>query len=250
MMNDTEREQPKSTNSEAKNNSFIENAFNGPVAYKVVLSSVVIGIISVFVVWLSMAPQKGNSNIKSLVLPTDIRTDEVQKTNSLKASREEHELFNQLLESISSRIDGRALVQAENSALVKSEFQDFAESIKQVKELITELGTEQKAFSRQFSESISGLNSIAEDVHAMKVAKQKTTTRKKPRLVKKPPFVIDAIDVWDDVGYVAVSQAGQVSFLKVGDQQSGWTLTDIDHIKGQVSFQSAGGNVFSTAVQR
>jgi hypothetical protein len=250
MMNDTEHEQPNSTICEAKKNSFIENAFNGPVAYKVVLSSVVIGIISVFVVWLSMAPQKGNSNIKSLVLPTDIRTDEVQKTNSLKASREEHELFNQLLESISSRIDGRALVQAENSALAKSEFQDLTESIKQIDEMMSELGESQKALIRQFSESISGLKSIAEDVHALKTSKQKTTTRKKPRLVKKPPFVIDAIDVWDDVGYVAVSQAGQVSFLKVGDQQSGWTLTDIDHIKGQVSFQSAGGNVFSTAVQR
>ena len=78
----------------------------------------------------------------------------------------------------------------------------------------------------------------------------KSVTRNKAKPVKKPPFVIDAIDVWDDVSYVAISQAGQVSFLKILDQQSGWTLTQIDHSKEQVSFKGPDDKVYTTSVQR
>lgn len=250
MMINTEHEQPTSSNKEAKQKSLIEKILNGPVAYKVVLSSVVMGIFAVSVLWVYVTPQAGNPNSTSLTMPSDINAYEEQKTNRLNASIKEYESIKRLLESISSRIDERESVQIENSVLVKSELQDMAESIKQINEMIFELGVSHKDLSRQISESISGLNAIAEDVQALKVAKHKFAARKKPRSVKKPPFVIDAIDVWDDVGYVAISQAGHVSFLKVGDQQSGWTLTDIDHLKGQASFQGAAGNVYSTSIQR
>lgn len=250
MMIDTEHEKPTSLNKRVKQESLIENIFNGPVAYKVVVSSVVIGIIAVCILWVYVTPQEGNPSSNSLTMPSDIKVVEEQKTNRLKASRKEHESIERLLESISSRINERASVQIENSVFVKSGLQDIAVSIKQINEMITELGVSHKDLSHQISESNSGLNAIAEGVQALKVAKHKSTTRKKPRSVKKPPFVIDAIDVWDDVGYVAISQSGQVSFLKVGDQQSGWTLTHIDHLKGQVSFQGGAGNVYSTSVQR
>jgi len=250
MRINTGNEQPTSSNKEAKKKSLIEKILNGPVAYKVVLSSVVMGIIAVCVFWVYVTPQAGNPNSTSLTMPPDIKAYEEQKTSRLNASRKEHESIKHLLESISSRIDERASVLIENSVLVKSELQDMAESIKQINEMISELGVSHKDLSRQISESNSGLNAVAEDIQALKVAKRKSTTRQKTRSVKKPPFVIDAIDVWGNVGYVAVSQAGHVSFLKVGDQQSGWTLTDIDHLKGQVSFQGAAGNVYSTSIKR
>jgi hypothetical protein len=68
---------------------------------------------------------------------------------------------------------------------------------------------------------------IVKDVRALKVVKRKPTAKHKPRPVKTPPFHIDAIDVWDDMTYVAVSQKGHVSFLKTGEQQSGWTVMHI-----------------------
>ena len=250
MMINKEHEKPVSSNKEAKQKSLIENIVNGPVSYKVIIPSVVIGIIAACVLLVYVTPQADNPNRPSLTLPSDIKAIEEQKKSRLKASKEEYETIKRLLESILSRIDKRESVQIENSVLVKSELQDMAESSKQINEMIAELGVSHKDLSRQISESSSELNVIAKNVQALKIEKRKFTARTKPRSVKKPPFVIDTVDVWDDVGYVAISQSGHVTFLKVGDQQSGWTLTDIDHLKGQVSFQGVAGNLYLTTVRR
>ena len=250
MKNDTEHEQPISSNKKAGQKSVIENILNRPAAYKVVLSSVVIGIIVISVFWLAVTPKENKADRTSLILPTDIKVNDEHETRRLEASTKKHEAIKDLLESISNRIDERASVQIKDSVSINEEFLALTESIKQINEMISELGVDHKDLSSMSSESTSRLSTVAEDIQVLKATKRKSATRKKPHSVKKLPFIIDAIDVWDNVGYVAISQSGHTSFLKVGEQQSGWTLVGIDHLKGQVSFQGAAGNVYSTSIKR
>jgi len=87
-------------------------------------------------------------------------------------------------------------------------------------------------------------------VHSLKAVKRQATARKPQHVVSAPPFHIEAIDLWDDLTYVAVSQKGQVFFLKAGEQQSGWTVTHIDRIKGQVGFRGPAGQAYTVSLQR
>ena len=102
---------------------------------------------------------------------------------------------------------------------------------------------------RQINESISRLDTFIKDARAPKVVKPKPAARQ-PRPVKTPPFQIDAIDVWDDLTYVSVSQAGQVAFLVAGEQQSGWSVTRIDRLKGQVDLRGPAGQAHSVLLPR
>ncbi len=252
MENETEQEQKHDQSAssihEVKQKSGIEKIFNSLAAYKVVLFSVVLVIIIVSVLWVNMTPDSGNPKNTSLTMIPDIKADEEQNKRRLAASKKEHESIKRLLKPILSRINERASVQTENSEFVKSELQDLAASINQLNKMITGLEVTHKELSRKVSVLTTGINAIAEDVQAIRATKRKPIASKKNHSVKKPPFVIDAIDVWDEVSYVAISQSGQGSFLKVGDKKSGWTLTDIDLVKGQVSFQGAAGNIYSTSI--
>ncbi|MCP4454353.1 MAG: hypothetical protein GY809_23080, partial [Planctomycetes bacterium] len=122
--------------------------------------------------------------------------------------------------------------------------------IQTIKTAIADLGKSNKELGRRISETTSQLDTLAKEVRALKVVKRKPTVKHKPRPVKTPPFHIDAIDVWDDVTYVSVSQSGRVAFLNVGEQQSGWTITRIDRLKGQVDFQEPGGQIHSISLPR
>lgn len=247
---DTQQEQPVPSENEINRNSIAEKLFAGPVAYKVVLASVVIGIIVVCVLWVFVARQAGNQNSMTPLTIPDIKTQEKAESTELINVQMEYEAIHRKLELVSNRIDENTSVQIERSAFVKNEITAMSDSINVIKAMITTLEVSHEEIGRQINESNSGLNALAKDVQALKVVKHKLTTRNKAKPVKKPPFVIDAIDVWDDVSYVAISQAGQVSFLKVGDQQSGWMLTQIDHSKEQVSFKGSDSKVYTTSVQR
>ncbi|HDH16210.1 MAG TPA: hypothetical protein ENG90_07000, partial [Gammaproteobacteria bacterium] len=155
MKNDTEHEQPISSNKKAGQKSVIENILNRPAAYKVVLSSVVIGIIVISVFWLAVTPKENKADRTSLILPTDIKVNDEQESSRLEASTKEHETIKDLLESVSSRIDERASVQINDSASVKDELQALAENIKQINDMISELGAGHKDLSRLISESTS-----------------------------------------------------------------------------------------------
>ena len=126
----------------------------------------------------------------------------------------------------------------------------MAENIQTIKSAIADLGETNQALGRRISEATSRLDTLTKEVRAFKVVKRKPTAKHKPRPVQTPPFQLDAIDVWDDATYVAISQAGRVAFLKVGEQQSGWTVTHIDRLKGQVDFQGPAGQVHSVSLQR
>ena len=58
------------------------------------------------------------------------------------------------------------------------------------------------------------------------------------------------VPVGDAKTEVVISKAGQVAFLKPGEQQSGWTVTRIDHLTGQIDLKGPAGQVHSVSVQR
>ncbi len=57
----------------------------------------------------------------------------------------------------------------------------------------------------------------------------------------RPPFRLEAIDVWDGVNQVTLSQAGQRTFLQTGDRQAGWTVIRIDPLVRQVEWTDPHG---------
>ncbi|MCP4455929.1 MAG: hypothetical protein GY809_31105, partial [Planctomycetes bacterium] len=216
-------------------------------AYKTVLAAIVIGIITISVLWLFVMRQEGSPVYEAPVTETDVQVHEDMVSKALPATKSDPAVdsIGRRLASLSGRIERGFEAQQTHSSVVKRELSAVAKSIQTIKAAIANLGKSNKELVRRISEATSLLNTILKDVRALKVVKRKPTVKHKPRSVKIPPFHIDAIDVWDDVTYVSISQAGRVAFLKAGEQQSGWTVSKINRLKGQVDFQGPGGQVHS-----
>jgi ribosome-binding protein aMBF1 (putative translation factor) len=244
--------QPISLNEEASPKDAGRQPATRRVAYKTVLVAVVIGIITISVLRIFMVRQEGSPVTTASVAESDVPAHESKVAKALPATKTDPVVESTIrkLASLSSQIDRSFEVQQIHSAVVKQDHAAIAENIQTIRAAVAELGASQKALARQISESASRLDSLIKDVQALRVVKRKPVTRHKPRPVKSPPFHVDAIDVWDDVTYVAVSQAGRSAFLKVRDQQSGWTVTGIDRLKGQVDFTGPTGQIHSVSSQR
>jgi hypothetical protein len=93
------------------------------------------------------------------------------------------------------------------------------------------------------------LQAIARDVHVLKVAQKKRSAAQRKQATSRPPFDVDAIDLWDGSVYVAISQNGQVTFLREGDQRSGWLVTQIDRPRGRVEFHGPQDQSFVTSIR-
>ncbi|MCU7870788.1 MAG: hypothetical protein KZQ98_20035 [Candidatus Thiodiazotropha sp. (ex Lucinoma borealis)] len=233
-----------------------EDAVAQPTArrmpYTTVLAVVVIGIIVISMLWLLVIRQEGNPATDPMVMEPDIQAqaDTEVKGSKVMRSEDEYEAIDRRLVSMFGRIDRGFQTQQTDNLDVKRKLAVMAKGLKEIKVAISDLGESNKELGRRVSEDTSKLETITKDIRALKVVKRKPTVKSKPRPVKTPPFHIDAIDVWDDVTYVAVSQAGRVAFLKAGEQQSGWTVTHIDRLKGQVDIQGPAGQAHSVSLQR
>ncbi len=224
------------------------------MAYKTVLVAVVIGILAISALWVFMIRQDGSPVYETPVTEPDAQVYEDSVAKALPAAKTDPvvESISRKLVSMSGQIDRSFEVQQINSTVVRQEFTAMTKNIQTIKAAIAALGETHKKLGRKISAGLSRLDALAKDVRALKVVKRKAKAKakRKPRPVKTPPFQLDAIDVWDDVTYVAVSQAGRVAFLKTGEQQSGWTVTRIDHLKGQVDFRGPAGQVHSVTLPR
>jgi len=245
-------EQPVPSEEEANTEDAGVQLIARRVAYKIVLAAVVIGIVTISALWLFVMRPEGSPVTETLVTAPDVQVHEDTFAKALPAAKKDPavESMSRKLVSISGRIDRGFEAQKTNSAIVKRELSAMAASLQTIKAAIADLGESHKALGQQISETTSRLDSLTKDVRALKVVKRKPTAKHKPRPVKTPPFHIDAIDVWDDMTYVAVSQAGRAAFLKLGEQQSGWTVSRIDHLKGQVDLKGPVGQVHSVSLQR
>ena len=222
------------------------------LAYKSVLATVVIGIITVSGLGLFVIRQEGNPSNAVPVPEPGIQTHEVIEAIGAEVAwtEDKYAQIDRRLASISGRIDRGIEAQQIHGADVKDRLAAMAESVRTVEAAVTDLAENNKALSQRLDEANSRLDILIKDVSKRKVVQRKTTAKPKPRPAKRPPFRIDAIDVWDDVTYVAVSQAGRVAFLKEGEQQAGWTVTHIDRLKGRVDLQGPAGQDHATSLQR
>jgi hypothetical protein len=137
-----------------------------------------------------------------------------------------------------------------DSADVMQAISEQTERLQVLNTAIADLGKSNQVLDGRVREAISRLESLTQAVAALKAVTHKPAPAHKPRSIKSPPFQIDAIDIWDDATYVAVSQAGRVAFLKTGETQSGWTVTRIDRLNGQVDVRGPGGQVQSLSIPR
>ena len=222
------------------------------IAYKTVLAAVVIGILAISVLWFFVIPQEGNQANATLATDPDIRIHETTLSNGLQVAGIEDHIgkIDRSMASISDRIGQGFESQKNDSTNVKNKLSDMTQDIQAIKVTITDQRETNQELGRQINEVITRLDTLINETRTPKTVKRKTVARHKPRPVKTPPFQLDAIDLWDDVTYVATSQAGRVAFLKTGEQQSGWKFTHIDRLKRQVNLQDPTGQVHSVTLPR
>lgn len=154
------------------------------------------------------------------------------------------------IEGLSDRINQWfESVRTEQSS-ANRELSGLAASMSAIHESIAELRKGNDEFKQRITDAQSQLQAIADDVSGLKIAGNKKAAAQQKQAASVPPFLIDAIDLWDDAVYVAVSQKGQVAFLRESEQQSGWQVMHIDRLKGQVAFRGPEGQDYSTSIRR
>ena len=222
------------------------------VAYKSVLAAAVVGIITVSGLLFFVERQQGNPTRTVLVPDASLPTQEVTTTTDAEVALVEgaYKRFDRRLTSLSNRIDRGFDAQQAHSQAVGQSFTTLTERVRAVNVAVAKLSESNQVLAKRINEAISRLDTLIKVVRKRKVVQHKPPAKPTPRPVKTPPFRIDAIDVWDDMTYVAISQAGRVAFLKAGEKQSGWTVTRIDRLKGRVDLKGPAGQVHSVSLPR
>ena len=252
MQTETKPEEPTISDDETEQVNTKARLVSQRIAYKTVLVAIVIGILTISSLWIFVVQRVDHPISTTALTDPEVQRAEDKKNDVFESERfrELYGIINSKLVSLSGRIERGFEAQQTHSSEVKRNFTLVAQSLQNIDEGITDLGESNLEMGRRINQATSRLDLIAKDVRALKTVQRKSVTKHKPPLVKVPPFHIDAIDRWDDVTYVAVSQAGQVAFLRLGEQQSGWTVTRIDHHLGQVDLKGPDGHTHSVSVQR
>ncbi|RDH87706.1 MAG: hypothetical protein DIZ78_03915 [endosymbiont of Escarpia spicata] len=251
----TTEQQPEQINP-SKEDAMLDKAEGQPrsrrLAYKSVLTAVVVGIVVISALTLFMIQRQERPLDELQIQDSNTPTQAVIKTPELELGLAEDnvEQIDRRLTSLSGRIDRGFKAQVAHSTDVKKSLASMAEGVQAIKVAIADLTESNRALRQRIDASIARLNTLIKETQKRKVAQQKPAARPKPSPTKIPPFHVDAIDVWDDMTYVAISQAGRVAFLKSGEQQSGWTVAGIDRLKGRVEFKGPHGQNHSISLQR
>jgi uncharacterized phage infection (PIP) family protein YhgE len=160
------------------------------------------------------------------------------------------ETIRRAIEGLSDRINQWFESLRTEQSSTNRELSSLSASISAIHESIAELRKGNDELKQRITDAQSQLQAIAQDVRDLKIAGNKKVAAQQKQATSVPPFLIDAIDLWDDAVYVAVSQKGQVAFLREGEQQSGWQVTHIDRPKSQVAFRGPEGQDYSTSIRR
>lgn len=220
--------------------------------YKRVLAALVIGAITIGAQGLLVVGEEAApANETSEPLPGTQAEPEVMPGEMARVqTSQDIASFEQKLTSLSDQIDRRFETLQAIVVEGRRTLSVLAEQMQTMGVAITDLGNNDQNLAQRLSETTHRLDTLAKAVQALVVAKRKPIAEKQSASATQPPFKIDAIDQWDDQTYVVVSQARRVAFLKAGEQQSGWTLTHIDRLTGQVEFTGPAGTVYSVSVAR
>jgi len=221
-------------------------------AYKSVLTAVVVGIVVISALSLSKIQRQEKPLDEPQIQNSNTQTREVIKTPEPEIDPAEGkvEQIDRRLTSLSGRIDRGFEAQVAHSTDVKQSLASMAEGVLAITVAVADLTESNHVLRQRIDDSIARLNTLIKETQKRKAAQKKPAARPNPAPAKTPPFHVDAIDVWDDMTYVAISQAGRVAFLKSGEQQSGWTVARIDRLKGRVEFKGPHGQNHSISLQR
>lgn len=252
MTTEQQPEQVNPSEEEAKLDKAEGQPRSRRLAYKSVLTAVVVGIVVISALSLSMIQRQEKPLDELRIQDSNTQTRDVIKTPELEVGADEDkvERIDQRLTSLSGRIDRGFEAQVANSTDVKKSLASVVEGVRAIKVAVADLTESNHALRQRIDDSITRLNTLIKETQKRKAAQKKPAARPKPAPAKTPPFHVDAIDVWDDMTYVAISQAGRVAFLKSGEQQSGWTVARIDRLKGRVEFKGPHGQNHSISLQR
>ena len=220
--------------------------------YKSVLAALVIGALTVGTQGLLVVGEEtGPTNAASEPLAaTQVEPEAMPGELAPMQTDQDMASINQTMTSLSDQLDRRFETLQAIVVEGRRTLSGLAEQIQTISVTIADLGKNNQNLSQRLSETTQRLDTLSKAVQTLTVAKRKPVARKQPASATQPPFQIDAIDQWDDQTYVVVSQAGQVAFLKADEQRSGWTLTHIDRLTGQVTFTGPAGTAYSVSVAR
>jgi hypothetical protein len=154
------------------------------------------------------------------------------------------------LDTLTGQLDQGLRALQTVGADVKGTLSSLSEQLNAIQKITVERHQVTLTLKAELAEIHAELSTLAEAVQALKVAKPQLRTQKPRPAVSVPPFQIDAIDQWDELTYVAVSQQGRVAFLRLGEQQAGWTVTRIDRVSGEVGLRGPSGQTYIAALQR
>ncbi|MES9958702.1 MAG: hypothetical protein ABW086_16790 [Sedimenticola sp.] len=221
-------------------------------AYKSILAVVMIAIFVISALSVSKIQWQEQPLDEPQIQDSNPPTLEVLKTPGLEIGVDEDKVgqIDQRLTSLSVRIDRGFEAQLGHSTDVTKSLAAVAEAVRTIKVVVADLTESNHALRQRIDDAIARLNTLTKETQRRKVAQKKPATRPKPTSAKTPPFHIDAIDVWDDITYVAISQAGRVAFLQSGERRSGWTVTRIERLKGRVELKGPHGQNHSISLQR
>lgn len=223
----------------------------GRVAYRSTLAAVVIGMCTIGALWL-LVLEEGNPVFETSGTKPSVQHNghRVQPASMAVTKVSASEAVAPALVSLPGRIDRILNTQQSHVRFVKRTLTALAEGLQTIKGTIVDLAQSNRELGRRIRTATSRLDTLTENVRALKVAKRKRPAKHPPRPARTPPFQIDAIDVWDDATYVAVSQAGHMAFLKSGERRAGWTVTRIDRLKGEVTLHGPARQAYSVVVRR
>ncbi|MFC1602926.1 hypothetical protein ACFL3U_05120 [Pseudomonadota bacterium] len=267
MENDTDLKQPDCPKQDALHDEAANHSSSHWPSRKTILIAAVIGVVTLATLSVvmyghvfepdnrdyqaSLSESSFDDAVSDITAPTGLMsetsTEPFQETTQTNQTQEALHLK---LDSCIGRVDqGFATVHA-GQQIMKKELPAMGEGVRAIQDAIADLRLGNEVLSQRITEIQVKLKTIAQDVRGLKTPKKKKVVKKRKPVIKTPPFQIDAIDLWNDVIYVAVSHNGRAAFLKEGEQQSGWLVTQIDRLKGEVGFRGPADQIHSVTVGR
>ncbi|MCP3994766.1 MAG: hypothetical protein GY722_06850, partial [bacterium] len=182
MKSETQPEPPVSSDDVASPEDKVALPATRRVAYKTLLAAVVIGVITISVLWTFVIRPGGDPlpEVPTVVSGVQVQGDTVAKELPTIKTDPAVESISRGLVSLSGRIERGFEAQQTHSSVVKGELTAMAESIRAITAAIAELGETNQELGRRISEATSRLGTSIKEVRALKMTKRKPAIRHKP----------------------------------------------------------------------
>jgi len=262
MENETQLEQSDNREHSVAHEEVTEQPKSTKSSRKTILLAVVISVITISTLVILRgqvdSPRKDATAVEHSVAALDKTTvsgidagiDGTTTDRNPQQTGGATEVIERSIENLSERISQWFDSLRADHSSVNHELSGLANSVSAINESIAELRKGNEDLKQRIDAAQSRLQAIAKDVRGFKIVAKKKASKRQKHAAAKPPFHIDAIDLWDDAVYVAISQGGRVTFLREGEQRSGWNVTHIDRVKGQVAFRGPAGQDYSASLRR